>query len=52
VVEQPSSNPESAPEYDENGGVKAEANGSFSAPGFSVLIATLGLLGIYIVRRK
>ena len=33
-------------------GVKAEGNGSYSIPGFGALIAVMGLLGIYIARRK
>lgn len=52
VVEQPSKNSEQPPEFDENGGVKAEAQGSVSAPGFGIFIAVLGLLGLYVVRRK
>ena len=53
VVEQPSSSPETAPEFDtsaslnKNGGVKAEAEGSFSSPGFSLSIAVIGLFAVY-----
>lgn len=53
VVEQPSSNPETAPDFDtsanlnKNEGVNAEAEGSFSAPGFSVLVTIIGLLAVY-----
>ena len=33
-------------------GVKAEGEGSISAPGFGILIAAIGLLGVYAVKRK
>lgn len=52
VVEQASKNPGEASSSEENGGVKAEGEGSFSAPGFGVLIAAIGLLGVYAVKRK
>jgi hypothetical protein len=63
MVEQASKNPEEAPSFEgnnpeeatsseENGGVKAEGEGSFSAPGFGMLIAAIGLLGVYAVKRK
>ncbi len=51
-VEQPSKNSDEAPNSDEDGGVKAEGQGSFSAPGFGVLIAAIGLLGVYAAKRK
>jgi hypothetical protein len=59
-VKEASENPEEAPSSDENGGVeaeetggvKAEGEGSFSAPGFGILIAAIGLLGVYAVKRK
>ncbi|RXA20787.1 hypothetical protein EQO05_03390 [Methanosarcina sp. MSH10X1] len=62
VVEQASRNPGEAPNLEEtgpenpgsedNGGVKAEGEGSFSAPGFGLLIAAIGLLGVYAAKRK
>jgi hypothetical protein len=59
-VKEPSENPEEAPSSDEVTGadsdkatkVQAQGEGSFSAPGFGVLIAAIGLLGVYIARRK
>jgi hypothetical protein len=51
-VKEPSANPEEAPSSDKATGVQAEGEGSFSAPGFGGLIAVIGLLGIYIARRK
>lgn len=52
VVNEASKNPEEAPSNDTKGGIKAEGEGSFSAPGFGSLIAVIGLLGVYIIRRK
>jgi hypothetical protein len=52
TVEEPSKNPTEASDLEETTGVKAEGSGSFSAPGFSVIIAGIGLLGVYIIRRK
>lgn len=63
VVEQASRNPEEAPSFEgndagvassseENGGIKAEGEGSFSAPGFGILVAAIGLLGVYAAKRK
>ncbi len=60
VVEETSKNSEQAPSSDENGevkteengGVKAEGEGSFSVSGFGILIAAIGLLGVYAVKRK
>lgn len=59
-VKEASENPEEAPSSDDNGdtetketgGVKAEGQGSFSAPGFGILIAAIGLLGVYAIKRK
>ncbi len=59
-VKEPSANPEEAPssdkvagaDSDKATGVQAQGEGSFSAPGFGGLIAVIGLLGIYIARRK
>lgn len=51
--EEASSSSENGGNEDENtGGVKAEGQGSFSAPGFGILIAAIGLLGVYAVKRK
>jgi hypothetical protein len=52
VVKEASKNPEESPSSDESGGVKAEGEGSFSAPGFGILIAAMGLLGVYAAKRK
>jgi hypothetical protein len=52
VIKEASKNPGEASNSDNNGGVKAEGKGSFSIPGFEALIAALGLLGVYITRRK
>jgi hypothetical protein len=52
VVEEASKNPEETSSSNENGGVKAEGKGSFSAPGFGILIAAVGLLGVYAAKRK
>lgn len=63
IVEQASKNPGEAPNFEEsnpeeissskeNGGIKAEGEGSFSAPGFGILIAAIGLLGVYAAKRK
>jgi hypothetical protein len=52
VVEEASKNLEEAPSSDEKGGVKAEGEGSFSAPGFGILIGAIGLLGVYAAKRK
>ncbi|WP_269848971.1 PGF-CTERM sorting domain-containing protein [Methanosarcina horonobensis] len=52
TVEEPSKNPTEAPELEETSGVNAEGSGSFSAPGFGAIIAGIGLLGVYMVRRK
>lgn len=52
VVKEASENPGEAPSFDENGGVKAQGEGSFSAPGFGILIAVIGLLGVYAAKRK
>jgi hypothetical protein len=51
-VKEPSANPEEAPDFEKVTGVKAEGEGSISAPGFGALIAAIGLLGVYISRRK
>jgi hypothetical protein len=59
-VKEASENPEEAPSSDvngeaetkETGGVKAEGQGSSSAPGFGILVAAIGLLGVYAVKRK
>ncbi|MDD2613637.1 MAG: PGF-CTERM sorting domain-containing protein [Methanosarcina sp.] len=52
VVKEASENPGEASSFDENGGVKAQGEGSFSAPGFGILIAVIGLLGVYAAKRK
>ena len=53
VIQEASKNPGEASNSDNNtGGVKADGKGSFSVPGFDALIATIGLLGVYIARRK
>lgn len=52
VVKEASENPGEAPSFDENGGIKAQGEGSFSAPGFGILIAVIGLLGVYAAKRK
>jgi hypothetical protein len=52
VVKEASKNPEEAHGSDETGGVKAEGEGSFSAPGFGILTAAMGLLGVYAAKRK
>ncbi len=52
VVKEASKNPEEAPSSDEVGGIKAEGKGSFQAPGFGLLIAGIGLLGVYAAKRK
>ena len=52
MIKEASKNPGEASNSDNNGGVKAEGKGSFSVPGFEALIAALGLLGVYITRRK
>lgn len=52
VVKEASENPGEAPSFDENGGIKAQGGGSFSAPGFGILIAVIGLLGVYAAKRK
>jgi len=51
-VKEPSSNPDEAPASNKTTGVQAEGTGSFSVPGFGVLIAAIGLLSVYITRRK
>jgi len=51
-VKEPSANSEEAPDLEKVTGVQAEGKGSVSAPGFGVLIATIGLLGVYIFQRK
>jgi hypothetical protein len=59
-VKEPSANPEEAPSSDKAAsadsdkatGIQAQGEGSFSAPGFGGLISVIGLLGIYIARRK
>ncbi len=51
-VKEPSANPEEAPDLNKNTGLQAEGNGSISTPGFSSLIAAIGLFGVYISRRK
>ncbi|HHV24886.1 MAG: PGF-CTERM sorting domain-containing protein [Methanosarcina sp.] len=58
VVKEVSENPEKVPIHEEapshngNGGIKADGEGSFSIPGFGILIAAIGLLGVYAVKRK
>ncbi len=52
VVEEASSNPEESASLEGNEGVKAEGEGSFSAPGFGILVAAIGLLGVYAAKRK
>ena len=51
-IKEPSKNSEVTSSADNTGGVNAEGKGSFSIPGFEALIAAVGLLGIYIARRK
>ncbi|WP_011308561.1 PGF-CTERM sorting domain-containing protein [Methanosarcina barkeri] len=59
-VKEASENSEKASSSDDNGeveaentgGVKAEGQGSFSAPGFGILVAAIGLLGVYAVKKK
>ncbi|RPJ76146.1 MAG: hypothetical protein EHM20_07865 [Alphaproteobacteria bacterium] len=51
-IKEPSKNSEVTSSADNTGGVNAEGKGSFSIPGFEALIAVMGLLGIYIARRK
>lgn len=51
-IKEPSANPEETPDFEKVTGVNAEAEGSVSAPGFGVLIAAIGLIGVYIARRK
>jgi len=52
VVEEASKNAEESTSFEENEGVKAEGEGSFSAPGFGILVAAIGLLGVYAAKRK
>lgn len=52
TVKEPSKNPTETPDLEENSGVEAKGQGSFSVPGFGTIIAVMGLLGVYIVRRK
>ena len=68
VVEEPSKNSEQPTEseesdsqsgstevsadFEKNGGIKAEGQGSVSAPGFGILVAAIGLFGIYIAGRN
>lgn len=52
IVEEPSENPTEAPDLEDTSGIKAEGSGSFSAPGFGAIITGVGLLGVYIIRRK
>lgn len=56
TVEEPSKDPEKPPKdldkSSEDSGVDAKAGGSFSAPGFGVLISVLGLLAVFIAKRK
>ena len=53
VIQEASKNPgEDSNSDNDIGGVKADGKGSFSVPGFDALIATIGLLGVYIARRK
>jgi len=51
-IKEPSANPEETPDFEKVTGVNAKAEGSVSAPGFGVLIAAIGLLGVYVARRK
>lgn len=51
-IKEPSANLEETPDFEKVTGVNAEAEGSVSAPGFGVLIAAIGLIGVYIARRK
>jgi hypothetical protein len=52
VVKEVSKNPDEAPSSDKVGGIKTEDEGSFQAPGFGMLIAGIGLLGVYAAKRK
>ncbi len=52
TVKEPSRNPTETPDLEENSGVEAKGQSSFSVPGFGTIIAVMGLLGVYIVRRK
>jgi hypothetical protein len=51
-VKEPSANFEETSNSSKVTGVQAEGKGSISAPGFGMLIAALGLIGVYISRRK
>lgn len=50
--EEASSSSENGGADENTGGVKAEGQGSFSAPGFGILVAAIGLLGVYAVKKK
>lgn len=52
TVEEPSKSPAEAPDFEKASGVQAEGSGSFSSPGFGAIFAGIGLLGVYIARRK
>ncbi|MGI5991118.1 MAG: PGF-CTERM sorting domain-containing protein [Methanosarcina sp.] len=52
TVEEPSKNLKETSDLEENSGVEAKGQGSFSTPGFGIIIAGMGLLGVYIVRRR
>ncbi|MDD4400225.1 MAG: PGF-CTERM sorting domain-containing protein [Dysgonamonadaceae bacterium] len=52
TVKEPSKNPTETSDLKENSGVEAKGQGSFSTPGFGIIIAGMGLLGVYIVRRR
>lgn len=51
TVKEPSKNTTETHDLEENSGVEAKGQGSFSIPGFGVIIAGIGLLGVYIVRK-
>jgi PGF-CTERM protein len=51
-IKEASTNTEASSSAGNTEGVKAEGKGSFSIPGFEALVAVVGLLGIYIARRK
>jgi hypothetical protein len=51
VIKEPSK-PVETSNSKKSDGVAAQGSGSFSIPGFEALIAALGLLAVYIVRRK
>jgi hypothetical protein len=52
VVKEISKNPEEATRSDKVGGIKSKGEGSFQAPGFGILIAGIGLVGVYAAKRK